>query len=575
MLTRRQMLQASMVGAAGYFASLKRPVLQARQSLWTSPPTRAFYTPLPVPPTLDGRRRPGETAPNGKGPFEVEAFADVHESCEEFVDPDHPENVRYFEVVAEERMVTLHPDLGATAIWGYRPANVTFWPYMLGPTFKAHIGHGFGHGFVVRFKNQLPTAPRPFGVPMLTTHLHGGHHPARFDGFPFNIDGHDPFVFGPGHHYDYCFPLLDVGSAHGKIDTTERPATLWYHDHFLDFTGPNVYHGLAGFFLVFDEIDCDDETNAQGLQLPSGRFDVPLVLQDRVFAGDGSLIYDPLDHDGFLGDKMLVNGAVQPYLNVERRKYRFRFLNGSNARIYQIAIADSDFVPRPFDQIATEGGLLSHPIRGIDRFMLSMAERVEIVFDFSAFPDGTELFIVNRAVQNDGRGPDEFVRRGTRLLKFRVVGGQVSDPSRVPDDLRPFAPIPPERIAIAKRRRFELQRRHGGWMINDEFAGHLDTPVARPRLDQPEIWKLVNDSGGWWHPVHIHLEFCRVLTRNGRVPPLDERDGMAKKDTLRLGPEESVEVYFEFRDFAGPWTFHCHNMEHEDRAMMARFDTVE
>ena len=574
MLTRRHMLQAGLMSAAGMLAARKHSALEARQFLGPSPVTRSFFTPLPVPPTLDARRRPGETAPNGKGPLEVEPFSDVDAACEEFIDPASPGNVRYFDLVAEERSVVLHPDLGSTSIWGYRPRNVSSWPYMLGPTFKVHLGNGQGHGVIVRFQNQLPTAPRSFGVPMLTTHLHGGHHPARFDGFPADVDGHNPFVFGPGHHFDYCYPMLDVGASKGKIDKSERPATLWYHDHVLDFTGPNVYRGLAGLFLVFDELDRDSERDDNGLRLPSGRYDVPLVLQDRVFAANGSLLYDPLDHDGFLGDKMLVNGAVQPYLNVERRKYRFRFLNGSNARIYQIAIADRDFAPRSFAQIATEGGLLSRPLRDLDKFMLSMAERVEIVFDFSAFPEGTELFVVNRAVQDDGRGPDEFIRRGTRLLKFRVVGDRVTDPSIVPDTLRPFSAVPPERIAAARRRRFEFDRRHGGWVINDEFAGHLDSPVARPQLDRPEIWELVNGSGGWWHPVHIHLEFARVLTRNGRIPPPDERDGIAKKDTLRLGPNESVQVFLEFRDFPGPWTFHCHNMEHEDRAMMARFDTV-
>jgi FtsP/CotA-like multicopper oxidase with cupredoxin domain len=119
-----------------------------------------------------------------------------------------------------------------------------------------------------------------------------------------------------------------------------------------------------------------------------------------------------------------------------------------------------------------------------------------------------------------------------------------------------------------------FERTHGAWAINGEFAGQLQRAAADPRLDQPEIWRLVNDSGGWWHPVHIHSEFHRVLTRNGRLPPLDERDGMAKKDTILLRDNESVEVFFKFRDHPGPWVFHCHNIEHEDMAMMARFDVM-
>ena len=102
----------------------------------------------------------------------------------------------------------------------------------------------------------------------------------------------------------------------------------------------------------------------------------------------------------------------------------------------------------------------------------------------------------------------------------------------------------------------------------------MTRPVATARLDRGEIWRLRNDSGGWWHPVHIHHEFCRVLSRNGKLPPLDERDGMAKKDTLLLRDNETVEVYVKFRDYVGPWVFHCHNLEHEDMAMMARFDVA-
>jgi len=126
----------------------------------------------------------------------------------------------------------------------------------------------------------------------------------------------------------------------------------------------------------------------------------------------------------------------------------------------------------------------------------------------------------------------------------------------------------------AVRRTFEFERSHGAWAINGELAGQLQRPIARPRLGYGEIWRLVNKSGGWWHPIHIHSDFSRVLTRNGKLPPLDERDGMAKKDTMLLRDNETVEVFIKFTDHPGPWVFHCHNMEHEDMAMMARFDTV-
>ncbi|MBA2490757.1 MAG: multicopper oxidase domain-containing protein [Gammaproteobacteria bacterium] len=128
-------------------------------------------------------------------------------------------------------------------------------------------------------------------------------------------------------------------------------------------------------------------------------------------------------------------------------------------------------------------------------------------------------------------------------------------------------------LAAAKRREFIFDGRRGGWAINGKFVD-INKPIASPAINTPEVWRLVNKSGGWWHPVHVHLEFMRVLTRNGKQPPLEERDGQSRMDTVMLGPNDEVEVYFKFRDFPGPFVFHCHNIEHEDMFMMARFDVV-
>jgi FtsP/CotA-like multicopper oxidase with cupredoxin domain len=196
------------------------------------------------------------------------------------------------------------------------------------------------------------------------------------------------------------------------------------------------------------------------------------------------------------------------------------------------------------------------------------------------FKSGESVYIENRLEQEDGRGPDgtferpELASRGTRILKLNVQE-TVEDPSEIPDVLRPFAPIRESELAAARIRRFELGRRHGMWTINDQLVD-LDRPMATPRINAPEIWRLKNNSGGWWHPVHIHSEYCRVISRNGRRPSpfLAEQDGIAKKDTVVLGPNSEVEVFVKFRDFCGPWVFHCHNIEHEDLAMMARFDVM-
>jgi len=501
---------------------------------------------------------------------------------------------RFFEIHEEERTVQVHPGLGRkTSIWGYRDVNVSQSDLVLGPTFKVRMNEG---GIVVRMKNDLPTTPagapdplRGFGVPHMTTHLHGGHHPSRSDGFPDNIHIGgvlQRFVTVPpgengSHFYDYCYPLLDPGSSTGTPDDTERPSTLWYHDHFFDFTGPNVYRGLAGFFLVFDEKDSDDETDqsSTALRLPSGEFDVPLVLQDKRVDANGKLIYSTFGHDGFLGDTFFVNGAVQPFHEVRRRKYRFRFLNGSNARFYRVFLTNSSGQAFPMDQIATEGGLLARPIRGIQSFLIAPAERVEVVVDFTNFSSNTRLYFENRQPQNEGALPGEGVlRRGTQLLELRVTGKKPEyDPSRVGNakgELRPFAAISAAELRRATRKTFEFDDSDGGWVINDRFA-NLERALTTSPRNAPQIWSL--ESGGdWAHPVHIHLEFMRVLRRNEGLPPLNERDGMAKKNTVVIGGPNfgDVEIFVKFRDYPGPFVFHCHNLEHEDMRMMARNDVV-
>jgi FtsP/CotA-like multicopper oxidase with cupredoxin domain len=446
---------------------------------------------------------------------------------------------------------------------------------------------------LVRFHNNLPKDHAGFGVPITTIHFHGGHQAARSDGFPgaladiasckgqlekFFAPLPPGGAFEPGAFFDYYFPLRDPGFSFGRHAEDDRPATMWYHDHFLDFTGPNVYKGLAGFFLVFDERDTGDETGTlfpgTNLRLPSGAFDIPLVIQDKAFDAQGRLLFDTFDHDGFLGNQFVVNGTIQPFFEVQRRKYRFRLLNGSNARVYQLFLSQAvnSKAVFHFDQIATEGGLLSKPIRGIDNFRLAMAERVEIVVDFAdpQFKGVTTVFLENRLQQDNGRGPDGL-GAGTPLLQFRLQNERPNDPSRVPGTLRPHPTITQAELAGATRRTFEFERDNGAWAINGQFVD-LCVPVARIPVNATERWRLVNKSGGWVHPIHIHLEFLHVLSRNGQVPPLNERDGNALKDTIYLGPDDEVEIALHFRDFTGPYVFHCHNLEHEDMAMMAEFN---
>jgi FtsP/CotA-like multicopper oxidase with cupredoxin domain len=641
MLTRRDLMKFGIVGTGFLILNADGTISEAVETLPASPATTPFIDELPA---------PGIIQP-------VDPFFDLPaEYVESWVDE---QTTTFCKIAIEQRQVKFHSELPWTTIWGYRDLSPNAEPtrgagsrqplpyHILGPTQIQLFGElrrsrersaegPIGGGCVVRYINCLPPNHRGFGMPRTTVHLHGGHHPARSDGFPENLE-HPPVVpdgfpcrivaeppgpvpaanraacadnysvseptmnpdgsaVTPSQISDCLYPLLDPGTLDQQLqraaeepDPTERPSTQWYHDHLLEFTGPNVYRGQAGFVLCFDEVDSNDETSSdpRALRLPSGPFDIPLAIQDKRFDQNGNLVFSTFDHDGFIGDKFVVNGKIQPYLQVQRRKYRFRVLDASNARIYQFFLTGEQGERYGMDLIATEGGLLSRTVRNIPSFMVAIAERVEVVIDFSRFPIGTNLYLENRLAQTEGREPDGLRPRGDRLLQFQVVSDpdpRIGDPSRVPDVLRPFEPIPQSEIDRAVHRSFVFDRNHGAWAINGKLAGDLDHPIAQPKLGQPEIWHLANDSGGWWHPIHIHLEFMRVLKRNGKTPavPVDgrawvpgfERDGYVKKDTILLRDNESVDVFFKFRDHAGPFVFHCHNMEHEDMAMMARFDVV-
>lgn len=539
MLTRREILKRGLISSS-LLLPLKRDHAYAQRydsSNQPSPPTTPFRGSLPIPPQ-----------PQPVAPFSPRDCPDLVTS-----------QARFYNLVEEERFVQFHPELPPTPIWGYRDLNQQAYPFVAGPTFMERMNQPV----FVRVFNVLPPNHRGFGVPRTTVHHHGGHQPFRSDGYP-------TFDFGPGEFYDYCYPMLDTGFSHGAPDPGDRPSVNWYHDHLADFTGANVYRGLAGCYLVFDELDTGSETT--GLKLPSGPFDIPLMIQDKRFNADGTLFFDPFDHDGFIGDKFVVNGAIQPFLQVKRRKYRFRILNCSNARIYRLFLTKANGQTFPFDQIATGGGLLSRPIRGLRNFEFSPAERVEVVVDFRQFQTGDEVYFENRLRQDNGRKPDGLLNQGVGLLKF-IVGETVIDPSQVPEVLRPFTPISQAEQNAARKLTLEFERRHGAWVINGKLFDP-NRPLFTARANTPQIYRLVNKSGGWWHPIHIHLDTMRVLRRNGKLPPLGERDGIARKDTVLLRDNDEVEIFMKFRDYRGQYVLHCHNLEHEDMAMMVRFDVV-
>ena len=426
-----------------------------------------------------------------------------------------------------------------TEFWGYT-GNSGF-PLYPGPTIKVERNKPI----VVRFINELPVET--------SIHNHGGHTSAHSDGFP------NDFIF-PGEFKDYCYPNIAP-----EDDDSEFATFQWYHDHAMDITGENVYMGLAAFYLLTDHV----EQNLIDMgKLPGLDFDIPMVLQDRLFDSQAQLIYDPMDHDGVIGNRFLVNGAVQPRFHVKRCKYRFRILNGSNARIYALKLSTG----QKFLQIGNDSWMLPQAVER-PHLLLGVAERADVIIDFTDAPNA--VFLTNHLTHDldDGRGPQEDIdrprkwrRNGTPLVKFIVEGTPENNATIGPGDpLRPHTPIDPGEIV--RTRRFEFDRSHGAWVINDRFFDP-DRDDATPKIGTAERWILENDSGGWVHPIHLHLEAHQIQRINGKAPPPHMA---AKKDTVLLG-DFSAEMFMKFRTFPGRFVFHCHNIEHEDMRMMGVFN---
>jgi FtsP/CotA-like multicopper oxidase with cupredoxin domain len=339
---------------------------------------------------------------------------------------------------------------------------------------------------------------------------------------------------------------------------------MWYHDHGMDIAASNVWRGLSGFFLTTDELE---EDLIRRNVLPDTRYDIPISLQDRRFRPNGTLFFDPLDHDGTLGDVWVVNGKAQPFLRVQRRKYRFRILNGCNARFLEMRLSNG----QPFIGLGKDTWLFPNAIER-NTLLLSMATRADVVIDFTNAPP--ELFLENILSQDDGRGPNgdledrERLNPGVPFLKFIVEGDRATDSATVAPGtpLRPHEPIRPTQIV--RTRVFEFTRRNGAWQINRRFF-NPDIASATPTLGTAERWILRNNGGGWWHPVHIHLESHQIRRLNGRLPGPEDR---FKSDTVILDGNGEAEIFMNFRTFRGPFVFHCHNLEHEDMRMMLTFD---
>jgi FtsP/CotA-like multicopper oxidase with cupredoxin domain len=368
--------------------------------------------------------------------------------------------------------------------------------------------------------------------------------------------------------------------------------TLWYHDHRVMFTSQNVYKGCAGFYLLYNDKDCGDETNTAGYRLPGVRnpadfyapvlYDIPLMLADRRFDEDtGRLYFDLFEKDGILGDTFLVNGKVQPYLYVAPRRYRFRILDGGPSRFYHLFLTDkATNTSIPFWQIANDGNLLPRPLK-VNSVVLSVAERMDVVIDFKKWA-GRTLYLEDRMAQADGRGPDANVGapgallpagKGRFLLQFRVSAAAVADNSidfetspNVQFYGMPARPVP--RVA----RSFRFRRDNNLWTINGKlFPDDASEVRFRVKMNTAEQWTFENQIEDWMHPIHVHFEEFQMVSRNAlMIGPGHPEYG--RKDVARLQHGEKITGLWRFRDFQGRYPLHCHNTLHEDHAMMLAWE---
>jgi FtsP/CotA-like multicopper oxidase with cupredoxin domain len=424
----------------------------------------------------------------------------------------------------------------------------------LGPIIKVHQGEKIR----IRFYNSIPEES--------IVHWHGLHVPAIMDGHPRD-------VIPQGQSYLYEF------------EVNNRAGTYWYHPHPHGRTGPQVYKGLAGLFLVSDEEE-------QAVGLPDGEYDIPLVLQDRTFDPGNQLVYTSGHRmeqmTGFLGDWIMVNGMVDFTLPVATSAYRLRLLNGSNSRIYKIAWKDG----RPLTIIGTDGGLLERPVYRRYAF-LGPGERLEIWTDFSDSPIGFEASLISLSfdvggmgggrmgrgmMMGGGMGQNQSLPNGAGFTVCKIkVSKRVAKKQPLPEYLTEVTPIQIDDAAnYYNPRQFYLTMGHMQWSINGrvfQMEGVADDEIVQ--LGSKEIWEFHNTGGGMMnmmnmpHPIHLHGKQFRVIERSGVMHEGYVDEGW--KDTVLLMPGERVKILVNFDDYPGMFLYHCHNLEHEDMGMMRNY----
>lgn len=556
--SRRDLMRMGLLSGAGYLVAKSGlsgqawgqsapsgPINQA-----ASPPTRSFVTQMPIMPIHQPVKSLTPTPTVDPNTAAGEGRTAPHQALTVFP----PQ--KFYQTVQQIAPIFVSPDLPLQQLY-------TFDGFSPGPTYVAH----YQEPILVRNFNNIPNGPQPsgFGVPSLTTHLHNSHTPSESDGNPCDF-------FNSGQFYDQHYPNQYAGVLSDFIgqggDLNEAMSTLWYHDHMIGATAQNVYKGLAGFYFLFNDHDTGNETT--GFRLPTfPDFDIPMLFADRVFDQDGAMAFDLMNLDGILGDKFLTNGVVQPFFQVHPRKYRLRWLNTGISRFVQMFLTDPSNLgtDQVFFQIAKDGNLLPQPIQ-VTSCTLGVAERADVIIDFSQYA-GKSLFVENRLQQIDGRGPTDVVLpagQGDSYVRIDVTLPKAKDNSGDPRFMK-FYDLPALEAPRISRT-FHFDRLNGQWSINGIFMDcNDDGPKVRVRvgLNTAEHWILSNLSGDWEHPIHIHFEEHRLLSRDRATPPPPEQ---GRNDVTRVKHNNRNELFFRFRDFHGHYPMHCHNLVHEDHAMM-------
>jgi FtsP/CotA-like multicopper oxidase with cupredoxin domain len=457
---------------------------------------------------------------------------------------------RLFTVIQKQAQANIVPGL-KTPVYGYgyvddngveRPVRVP------GPTIDVdRTGPNGGLPVKVRVVNRLPATHPQFGHEFKTsTHLHGSASLPQYDGYADDVTK-------PGYYKDYWYPNF------------QDARTLWYHDHGVHNTAVNAYGGLAAQYHLHDKV--------QERDLPAGAYDVPVTISDAMFSSDGKLAYDDHDFSGLWGDVILVNGQPWPVMQVQRRIYRFRVLNASIARSYRYHLSDNSY----FGVVGADGGLLPQ-VAMVNEVRHGGAERYELLVDFSRYAPGTKVNLLNRSNRNN-----VDYDHTDKIMQFHVVDGSFPTTRNTMTPRLPRHELMDIPVTESKRtRRFELDHddvtnvfkiNHQTW--EDVQASNYElllTGGITPQLGDVEVWEFANNSGGWFHPLHIHLVDFKILSRNGAGPFAYER---APKDVVYIGEDETVRLLIKFTaapgSAGGKYMVHCHNLPHEDHDMMQQF----